>query len=97
MPASLSAKEEKPPPLNSHGVSRLLKILPWELGGGRVYGTRKSVVYAFFSWAFFFSVAVLGLCSWAGFSLVAVSRGYTPVAVHGHLMAVASLHEEHGL
>lgn len=60
----------------------------------------------FFSWAFFFSVAVLGLCSWAGFSLVAVRRGYslvavrrgyTLVAVHGLLMAVASLHEEHGL
>jgi len=29
--------------------------------------------------------------------LVAVSRGYSPVAVHGLLIAVASLVVEHGL
>ena len=32
-----------------------------------------------------------------GLSLVAVSRGYSPVAVHGLLIAVASLVAEHGL
>jgi len=39
---------------------------------------------------------VVGLCCCTGFSPVAVSRGYFPVAVHGLLTAVASL-VEHGL
>ena len=40
---------------------------------------------------------MLGLCCCTGFSLVAVGRGYSLVAVCGLLIAVASLAEEHGL
>ena len=36
-------------------------------------------------------LAVLGLCCCAGFSLVEKSGGYSLVAVHGLLIAVASL------
>ena len=36
-------------------------------------------------------MAVPGLHCYPGFSLVAVSRGYSLVAVHGLLIAVASL------
>ena len=32
-----------------------------------------------------------------GFLIVAMSRGYSPVAKHGFLIAVASLVAEHGL
>ena len=40
-------------------------------------------------------LAVLGLHCYVGFSLVAVSGGYTPVAVYGLLIVVASLLAEH--
>ena len=42
-------------------------------------------------------LAVLGLHCRAGFSLVAASRGYSLVGVHGLLIAVTSLVEENGL
>ena len=42
-------------------------------------------------------LVVLGLCCYAGFSLVAASGGYFLVAVHGHLIVVSSLDAEHGL
>lgn len=41
-------------------------------------------------------LALLGLRRWEGFSLVVVSRGYSPVAMRGLLTAVALL-VEHGL
>ena len=41
-------------------------------------------------------LTVLGLRCCSGFSLVAVSRGYSLVAVHGLLIEVASLVVEHG-
>ena len=40
-------------------------------------------------------LAVLGVHCCAGFALVAVSGGYTPVALQGFLVAVASLVVEH--
>ena len=39
---------------------------------------------------------MLGLCGWAGFSLVVASRGHSPVAGLGLLIAVAALLVEHG-
>ena len=42
-------------------------------------------------------LAVPGLCCFAGFSLVAVSWGYSPVAVPGLLIVMASLVAEHAL
>ena len=42
-------------------------------------------------------LAVLGLCCCTGFSLVAASGGYSPVAVPGLLIVVASLVAEPGL
>ena len=42
-------------------------------------------------------MAVLGLCYCVGLSLVAASKGYSLVAVHGLLIDVASLVVEHGL
>ena len=42
-------------------------------------------------------LAVLGLHWWAGFSLAAETRRYSPVAVLRLLTAVASLVAEHGL
>ena len=44
-----------------------------------------------------FILAVPGLHCWAGFALGVVSRGYSPVAELGLLIAVASLVAEHGL
>ena len=41
-------------------------------------------------------LAVLGLCCCTGFSLVVASGGYSPVAVHGLLIVVASLVAELG-
>ena len=38
-------------------------------------------------------LALLGLRRWEGFSLVVVSRGYSPVAMRGLLTAVALLAE----
>ena len=40
---------------------------------------------------------MLDLCCWGGFSLVAASGGYFPVAVHRLLIVLASLVAEHGL
>jgi len=45
----------------------------------------------------FIYLAVLGLCCYAGFSLVVTSRGYSLVALCRLLFAVASLVAEHGL
>ena len=45
----------------------------------------------------FISLAVLGLRCCTGLSLVALSGGYSQVAVRGLLIAVASLVAEHGL
>ena len=42
-------------------------------------------------------LAVPGLCCFAGFSLVAVGWGYSPVAVPGLLIVMASLVTEHAL
>ena len=42
-------------------------------------------------------MAALGLHCCAGFSLVAESGGYSPVVVHGLLIALASLVAEQGL
>ena len=52
-----------------------------------------STAYFFLNY-FFISVFLAGR---VGFSLVAVSRGYSVVGVHGFLIAVASLTAEHGL
>ena len=46
---------------------------------------------------FILFLAVLGLRCCAGFSLVAASRGHSPVAVRGLLIVVASLVAEHEL
>ena len=45
----------------------------------------------------FFFLAVLGLHCCAGFSLIAVSGGYSPVVVRGRLLAVACLVVGHRL
>ena len=42
-------------------------------------------------------MAMLGLCCCVGFSLVAVSKGYSLVEVGGFLTVVASLVAKHGL
>ena len=42
-------------------------------------------------------LAVLGLCHGTGFSLVAASRDYSLVLVHGLLIAMVSLVAEHWL
>ena len=42
-------------------------------------------------------LAVLGLCCFMGYPLVAMSGGYSPVAVHELLIVVASLVVEHRL
>ena len=51
----------------------------------------------FFKQKFYLFLAVLGLFCCVGFSLVAASGGYSPVAVLRLLIAVASLVAEHGL
>ena len=69
------------------------------------FGNRQK---SFFFSPLFFSVlflknflnlflTVLSLCCCTGFSLVALSRGYSLVAVHRLLIAVASLVVEHML
>ena len=50
-----------------------------------------------FMYLFYLFLAVLGLCCCTGFSLVVVIGGCSLVAVHGLLIAVASLVAEHGL
>ena len=42
-------------------------------------------------------LAVWGLCCFMGYPLVAMSGGYSPVAVHELLVVVASLIVEHRL
>ena len=42
-------------------------------------------------------MAVLCLCCCVDFSLIATSRAYSVVAVHGLLIAVTSLVVQHGL
>ena len=42
-------------------------------------------------------LSVMGLCCCSDFSLVVTSRGYSVVAVHRLLIALASLVEEHRL
>ena len=67
-----------------------------------------SVLFAvcFCSWFFcggflvFFNIyllAVLGLHFYSGFSLVAETKGYSLVALHGLTIAMATLIAEHGL
>ena len=49
---------------------------------------------------FFFNIyllAVLGLHCYSGFTLVAETKGYSLVALHGLPIAMASLIAEHGL
>ena len=56
-----------------------------------------------FLWGFFvfffniYLLAVLGLHCYSGFSLVAETKGYSLVALHGLPIAMASLIAEHGL
>lgn len=78
----------KPLPLNSHGISRLVKIASLGIEQGEGVWSQEVCCGCFFSWAFLFSLAVLGLGSCTGFSRVAVC---------GPLVALASLHEERGL
>ena len=55
-------------------------------------------LFKFYVFVFIYLLlAVLGLCCRAGFSPVAASRGYSLVAVHGLLVAVASLAVKLGL
>ena len=51
----------------------------------------------FFNFYLFLFLAVLHLCFCMGFSLAAVSRGYSPAAVHRLLTADPSLVARHGL
>ena len=54
--------------------------------------------YSFFFLMFIYLyLAVLGLCFFMGYPLVAMSGGYSPVAVHELLIVVASLVVEHRL
>ena len=52
---------------------------------------------SFLSFVYFLSLAVLGLCCYAGSSLVAGNRGYAVVEVRRLLVAVASPIDEQGL
>ena len=60
------------------------KLKPWDT-------SKAFLIY------FILFLAVLGLYCCMGFSLVAVIRGYSLVAVHGLLIVVASLAVEHKL
>ena len=51
----------------------------------------------FFIYNFYLFWAVVGLCCYMGFSLVAASRGYSPVVVCRLLIAVAYPVAQHGL
>ena len=55
------------------------------------------VCFFFLIILFIYLLAVLGLGAAQAFSLVAVSRGCSPVVVGGMLIAVASLVAEHRL
>ena len=58
-------------------------------------GVRAEMGRASWDTSFFFQfLALLGLCCCQGFSLVAGSRGYSPVAMCRLLIAVASLVEQ---
>ena len=54
-------------------------------------------LYIFLFLLFILCFTMLGLCCCAGFSPAAASGGYSLVAVHGLLIAVASLVVEHRL
>ena len=56
----------------------------------------QSLFFYYYYFVYLF-LAVVGLCCCMGFSLVLMSCGYSLVAVHGLLMAVASSVAEHGL
>ena len=71
-----------PPVLSTHSSCLLTFLIPPELL------FFKKIIYFWLHWVF---VVVRGL------SLVAVSGGYSFVAVHGLLIAVASFVAEHGL
>ena len=64
-----------------------------------VYSLTSSVLRAFLflMFIYLFFLALLDLHSYTVFSLTVVSRGYSPVAVNGLLIAVASLVTEHRL
>ena len=62
---------------------------------GECPGGREGVCC--FIFLIFILLAVLGLFAVSGFSLVAVTRGYSPVAVRGLLTVVASVVVEHRL
>ena len=51
----------------------------------------------FFNFYLFIFGCAVSFVAAPDFSLVSVSRGYSPVAVHRHLTEVASLVAEHGL
>ena len=61
-----------------------------------LYG-RSLLVIPFITYLFIYLLAVLGLCCYAGFSLVAESRGCSLVVVLRLLIAVASLVADHML
>jgi len=48
-------------------------------------------------WAFLFTTLFIYLLAGHGFSIAVVSEGYSPVAMHGLLIVVASLLVEHWL
>ena len=81
--------------MNAGGMQSTLLLL---LTSVFALGSSK-VAVGFFG--FFFKLilflAVLGLCCCTGFSLVVASGGYSPVAVPGLLIVVASLVAEPGL
>ena len=61
--------------------------------------TSKCKLFLTLSYLFFYNfislfLAVLALCGWVGFSLVAMSRGHSPAVVHGFLITAASLVEQ---
>ena len=57
----------------------------------------KPIVLFFFLMFIYLYLAVWGLCCFMGYPLVAMSGGYSPVAVHELLVVVASLIVEHRL
>ena len=55
------------------------------------------LIFIFYNLFIYLFLVVLGLCCCVGFSLVVAIRVYSLVAMHGFLIAVASLVAEHGL
>ena len=71
---------------------RLLKARKKDLGKpGQTFLSN-----AFYKKSIYLFLTVLHLCCCMGFSLVVASEGYSPVAVCGLLVVVASLVEDHG-